>query len=296
MIKKIHFKAVALGFITGTAADLLGGLIIGLFCVATHSTTFQHYHGVPTIPLSLLELAIGLVTGILAGAITYNSAKQFPMLNVSVLGIFGVILSLLTIPFFSHSLGPLWYVLTGIVLIYPTCYFGGSLAGKNIRATHIFFTYCALLVLMCWLIFSTRDVLIAGFHPSSIGQDASKILEEAEMKLTSSSEIEEELPLIAAAINKVLPEEVDPFTRLDKVDTMDGKKMSFSFTLLAPFDAIKDLSGEKLRKLNVETACKDPLIEKLLSLGVAIEFRRIAKDGILLGDDVIIMTDCASEK
>jgi hypothetical protein len=82
--------------------------------------------------LNALALAYRLVFAVLGGYVTARLAPHSPMRHALVLGVVGVVLSLLgAIAAMSKDLGPDWYPWSLVVTSIPCAWLGGVLQGKR---------------------------------------------------------------------------------------------------------------------------------------------------------------------
>jgi hypothetical protein len=155
---------------------------------------------------------------------------------------------------------------------------------------------CIVLIAVS-LSFSVLAVsLIGSPHPHALGKNSERILKAAEEELSDSSDLEKALPDLVSQIDKALPEKLDRLDRLDKIKQPAADKIALSVTKLISFadysKSCADTCSPTMRRAAIARACYDPLIAKLLTQDVDVEFIVTSQDGVLLADNTVTEDDC----
>ncbi|MDB5841821.1 MAG: hypothetical protein JWQ23_3773 [Herminiimonas sp.] len=108
--------------------------------------------------------------------------------------------------------------------------------------------------------------------------------------------VDNALVKVAAQINRQTPMAVDKSTRLDKVSTEPGQKLTYHYTLPGTTGSdIKSADFQKLISPSLTTrVCGSPEMQKFLRSGVTIAYLYRDKDGKPIGGAKVAPLDCSS--
>ncbi len=120
----------------------IGAIILGLIIIfILSSVTDFILEKAGVLPMGNLYVSAGLIFGVICYRIVYSVlgcystarlAPQNPMKHAIILGVIGVILSLVGVVVnYKMNLGPAWYPWSLVVLALPAAWLGGKLATKN---------------------------------------------------------------------------------------------------------------------------------------------------------------------
>jgi hypothetical protein len=128
--RRFHFLGVLLGVSVDNLGTFVSTAIIGSAYFASNTVNQNDLSQIySNIGLLLVLLVVGLFWSFLGGFVAAKVAKRAEYFNASIIGVIGA-----AIGFDSMLSGqgiPLWYELTGFIVIVPVSLLGGYLALKK---------------------------------------------------------------------------------------------------------------------------------------------------------------------
>ncbi|NEW06192.1 hypothetical protein GK047_09230 [Paenibacillus sp. SYP-B3998] len=128
--RKFHFLGVLLGVCVDNLGTFVTSALIGSAYFATSEVSQNDLSQIySNIGLLLLLMVVGLFWSFFGGFVAAKVAKRAEYFNASIIGVIGAAIgfdSMLT-----NRDVPLWYELTGFIVIVPVSLLGGYLALKR---------------------------------------------------------------------------------------------------------------------------------------------------------------------
>ncbi|MEW9699112.1 hypothetical protein [Paenibacillus sp. SI8] len=132
--RRFHFLGVLLGLCVDNLGTFISSALIGSIYFASTTVDENDWSRIySNIGLLLVFMVVGLFWSFLGGFVAAKVAKRAEYFNASIIGVIGAAIgfdSMLT----SHD-SPLWYDLTGFIIIVPVSLLGGYVALKKKNKT-----------------------------------------------------------------------------------------------------------------------------------------------------------------